>query len=146
MTERPTRADFETAIEKASRRQIINSNKTLICWAARIYNAAGEQIGFGLGDNAGEAMAFAWLAFNDPDILTDGITPDWHNWLEEDQYTVHPEYRFATFPPGTGDWWFDPDDPDDGGPDSPDRPNVPPDPNEKIKLHVRDNKTHFADA
>jgi hypothetical protein len=117
---RPTHADFVRAIGKAARLQIINPLKQPIAWGANLYDDDRcdgdrlEPIQIGLGDTAGEAMAFAWLAANDPDILIDGaLTPE--NWIEYSSYEVPPNYRFEVFPPWTGfsARWIDPDDPDD---------------------------------
>jgi hypothetical protein len=113
---RPAYADFVTALEKAARLQFIDPCTQPISWAARLYNPAGKEIGFGLGDTAGEAMVFAWLTAHDPDILIDGeLNPE--NWLEFSPHRVPRDYRFKVLPPGTARpllWAID--DPDEGAP------------------------------
>jgi hypothetical protein len=112
----PRRSDFVTALEKAARLQFIDPSTTLIAWAARLYDPEGKEIGFGLGDTAGEAMVFAWLTAHDPDILIDGeLNPE--NWLEFSPHRVPRDYRFKVLPPGTARpllWAID--DPDEGAP------------------------------
>jgi hypothetical protein len=112
---RPAYADFVTALEKAARLQFVDPGTQLISWAARLYNPAGEEIGFGLGDTAGEAMAFAWLTANDVDILIDGVLEP-ENWIEVSPHEVPPDYRFKVLPRGAARPLWIVDDPDEGAP------------------------------
>jgi hypothetical protein len=98
---RPIRADVDSALEKAKR---LYCPEGLIdpllderyakgnFWRAKLFAPNWDEPSIGLGDNPGEAAAFAWLVAQDPDILIDGVLNE-DNWTDDDPYTIPEEYR-----------------------------------------------------
>jgi hypothetical protein len=94
---RPTSSDVLRAIELAENSEWLDPlGIPNFFWECLLYDPDGRQVGDGIGDDPGLAMAFAWLHVQSPDALIDGEV------LDDVPLVVPDGWRFELTPPAEG--------------------------------------------